>query len=200
MGRLAQGIRVIKGINTIYFIDKSEIPKDKLKQVTYARTMMDYKPPKLEKNRTRVTMGGDRIHCDYDISAPTCSLPTIKLLWNSVLSMTGAKYFIMDISNFYLGPPLAKPEYMRTPMKLMPDEIIEKYNLKKCEHDGWVYIKIVKGIYDFPQAGKNANELLQKRLKMYGYHPVNFKPGLWTHVWRPVKFTLVVDDLGVCKV
>ena len=32
---------------------------------------------------------------------------------------------------------------------------------------------------------------------MYGYHPVQFTPGLWTHVWRPVKFTLVVDDFGV---
>ena len=32
---------------------------------------------------------------------------------------------------------------------------------------------------------------------MFGYHPVQFTPGLWTHVWRPVKFTLVVDDFGV---
>ena len=32
---------------------------------------------------------------------------------------------------------------------------------------------------------------------MYGYHPVQFTPGLWTHVWRPVKFTLVVDGFGV---
>ena len=84
LGRLAQGIREIKGTNTIYFIDKSEIPKDKLKQVTYARIAVDYKPHKLEKNRTRVTVGCIRIHCDYDISATTCSLPIIKLLWNSV--------------------------------------------------------------------------------------------------------------------
>ena len=80
LGRLAQGIRKIKGTNTIYFIDKSEIPKDKLRQVTYARIVVCYKPHKVEKNRTRVTVGGDRIHCDYEISAPTCRLPTIKLL------------------------------------------------------------------------------------------------------------------------
>ena len=97
LGRLVEGIHEIKGTNTIYFIDKSEIPKDKLKQVTYAQIVADYKPHKTEKIRTRVTVGGDRIHCDYDISAPTCSLPTIKLLWNSVLSAPEAKYFIMDI-------------------------------------------------------------------------------------------------------
>ena len=83
---LAQGIREIKRTNTIYIIGKSEISRDKLKQVTYVRIVVDYKPHKLEKNRTKVTVGGDRIHCDYDISTPTCSLPTIKLLWNSVLS------------------------------------------------------------------------------------------------------------------
>ena len=32
---------------------------------------------------------------------------------------------------------------------------------------------------------------------MYEYHPVNFTPGVWTHVLIPVKFTLVVDDFGV---
>ena len=79
----------------------------------------------------------------------------------------------------------------------MPDEIIKEYNLKKFEHNGWIYIKIVKGIYGLPQAGKLANKLLQKRLKRCGYHPTNFTPGLWTHIWRPVKFTLVVDDFGV---
>ena len=112
LGRLSRGICEIKGTNTIYFIDKSEIPKDKLRQVTYARIVVDYKPHKAEKNRTRVTVGADRIHCNYDISTPTCSLPTIKLLSNSVLSSATAKYFTMEISNFDLGSPLGKPEYM----------------------------------------------------------------------------------------
>ena len=125
LGRLTQGIRKIKRTNTIYFIDKSEIPKDELKQVMYARIVVDHKPHKPEENRTRVTVGGDRIHCDYDISAPTCSLPTIKLFWNYVLSMPGGKYFTMDISNFYVGLPLDKLEYMRMPMRLMPEEIVE---------------------------------------------------------------------------
>ena len=30
-----------------------------------------------------------------------------------------------------------------------------------------------------------------------GYHPCQFTPGLWRHVWRPVAFTLVVDDCGI---
>ena len=55
----------------------------------------------------------------------------------------------------------------------------------------------LKGMYGVPQAGQIANDLLNKILARFGYHPTNFTPGLWTHIWRPVKFTLVVDDFGV---
>ena len=100
IGRLAQGIRDIKGTDTIFFIPKYEIPKERLKEVTYARIVVDYKPHKLEKNRSRITAGGDRINCDYNTSAATCILTTIKLNWNSVLSTQDAKYATFDISNF----------------------------------------------------------------------------------------------------
>ena len=83
------------------------------------------------------------------------------------------------------------------PLKIMPPEIMEKYNLRELEADGWVYIKFVKGMYVLPQAGKIANDLLQKRLKEYGYYQCQYTPGLYKHVWRPVTFTLVVDDFGV---
>ena len=33
----------------------------------------------------------------------------------------------------------------------MPDEIVDKYNLKRFEHDGWVYIKIVSSVATRPQ-------------------------------------------------
>ena len=165
LGRLAQGIRDVKGTDTIFFIPKSEIPRDRLKEVTYARIVVDYKPNKLEKNRSRVTVGGDRIHCLFDCGTPTADVPVIKLLWNSTLSTKNAKYMTMDISNFYLGTPMDRPEFMRMPIKIIPPEIIKKYDLTKIESDGWVYIKIVKGMYGLPQAGKIANDLLQKRLK-----------------------------------
>ena len=52
-----------------------------------------------------------------------------------------------------------------------------------------VYLKIVKGMYGLPQAGKIANELLIKRMRTAGYHPCQFTQRLWRHVWRPVTFT-----------
>ena len=52
-------------------------------------------------------------------------------------------------------------------------------------------------MYGFPQAGLLANEILEKRLNKRGYQKSKLVPGFWTHDWRPVQFTLVVDDFGV---
>ena len=65
------------------------------------------------------------------------------------------------------------------------------------EENGCVYVKIVKDMYGLPQAGKIANDLLKKRLYTAGYYPVKFTKGLWRRVWRPITFTLVVDDFGI---
>ena len=52
-------------------------------------------------------------------------------------------------------------------------------------------------MYGLPQAGMLANQLLKRRLAKHGYYEVCHTPGYWWHVWRPIDFTLVVDDFGV---
>ena len=42
-------------------------------------------------------------------------------------------------------------------------------------------------------AGILAQELIETRLKAHGYQQSRFIPGLWTHKWRPICFSLVVD-------
>ena len=60
--------------------------------------------------------------------------------------------------------------------------------------DEWVNVKIVRGMNGLPEAGEISNNNLKKRLDMAGYYSSKFTPGLWRHVWRPITFTLVVDD------
>ena len=112
--------------------------------------MVAYKTHKAYTNISRLRVGGDKITCLYDVSKPTSDLPTIKMFWDSVLSAPGAKYFTLNISNFYLGTPMYRPEYMIIPLKIIPQEIIEKYKLNDIDENGWVYIKIVKGVYGLP--------------------------------------------------
>jgi hypothetical protein len=52
-------------------------------------------------------------------------------------------------------------------------------------------------MYGLPQTGIIAQELLEERLIVAGYRQSKLTPGFWTHDWRPIKITLVVDDFGV---
>jgi hypothetical protein len=78
-----------------------------------------------------------------------------------------------------------------------PEEIVETYNLKVLAVDGWVYIKIRKGMYGLKQAGLLSNQLLQKRLAPFGYYTARHTPGLWLHKSRTIAFFLIVDDFAV---
>ena len=143
-------------------------------------------------------MGGDRINYPGEVATPTAEMLVAKLLFNSVISTKGARFMTMDISNFYLMTPLSRPEYIRVKLSDIPDEIINEYKLKdKATKDGSVYIVANRGMYGLPQSGLLANQLLEKRLNKHGYYQSKLVPGLWSHKWRPVQFTLVVDDFGV---
>ena len=199
VGRLAQGLDgVVDGTDTIDFINKTEIPPDRWKDVTYARIVCNYRPEKADPNRVRITVGGNRINCPDDCSTPTAELLTVKLLLNSVISTPGAKFMTMDISDFYLMTPLKRKEYLRMKLSNMPDAIQNQYNLKElATADGHVYLAVKRGMYGLPMAGILAQELLEKRLNAHGYQQSKFTPGLWTHKWRPICFSLIVDDFGV---
>ena len=196
--RLAQGFDDIEGTNTIHFMSLDEIkniPADRT--VTYARIVVDYRPQKEDPNRVRITVGGNLIDYPGELTTRTAGLTTTKILWNSVLSTPGAKYMCADIKNFYLETPLDRFEYMRMRIALIPEDIIEHYNLRSKEKNGYVYLEIRKGMYGLPQSGILANKLLKKRLATAGYYELPHTPGLWKHVTRPIAFTLVVDDFGI---
>jgi hypothetical protein len=52
-------------------------------------------------------------------------------------------------------------------------------------------------MYDLPQAGIIAQELLEQCLLKAGSTKSKITPGYWKHEWRPISFTLVVDNFGV---
>jgi hypothetical protein len=197
IGRLAQGLKGtdIKGTNTIHFIRHDQLPKDK--KATYLNIVVDYKPNKADPHRVRFTVGGNLIDYPGPVSTPTCDQVTAKLVINSTLSTPGATFHCFDISNFYLGTPMERYEYMRIPTWALPDCIIEEYNLAGLIHNGYVLVEIRRGMYGLPQSGQLAYEQLVRILAPFGYAPVRHTPGLWRHETRPILFSLCVDDFGV---
>jgi hypothetical protein len=194
-GRLFQGIRDIAGTDTCFFFTLTDIPKDR--KITYGKIVCDYKPHKKEKERVRLTVGGDRIDYSGDVATSTADITTFKILINSTLSTEDAAMMMMDIKNYNLGTPLPRFEYMKMLLSCFPEERIQKYNLNDLAVDGWVYIEIRRGMYGLKQAGLLANQLLQTRLTPFGYYPARHTPGLWLHQTRPILFTLVLDDFTV---
>ena len=89
------------------------------------------------------------------------------------------------------------PEYMKMKLKIIPQEIIDQYQLQDLEENGWVYMKIVKGMPGLKQAARLANERLVHHLSPYGYAPVQHTPSLWKHESNGILFALVVDDFGI---
>jgi hypothetical protein len=84
--------------NMIRFIQRSNIPKGR--KVTYGSFVVDIKDHKEEKERTRLTVGGDQIEYPGDKSTRTTGLTTAKILINSVISTLGAKFLVIDINFF----------------------------------------------------------------------------------------------------
>jgi hypothetical protein len=194
MKSTANEINRLYNTNTIRFIKKSNIPKGR--KVTYGSFVVDIKDHKEDKERTRLTVGGDQIEYPGDKSTQTAGLTTAKILINSVISTLGAKFLVIDINIFYLNTPLERFEYMVINLSSLSQETIEKHNLLNLSQDGKVYIEIQKGMYGLPQAGILANELLQRNLAKDGYRPTQHTHGLWTHDTHPISFSLVVDDFG----
>ena len=86
---------------------------------------------------------------------------------------------------------------MKIKLKIIYQEIIDQYQLQDLEKDGWVYMKIVKGMPGLKQAACLANERLVHHLAPYGYAPVHHTPSLWKHESNGILFALVVDYFGM---
>ena len=52
----------VKGTNTIFFVDKADIPEDLWKDVTYGCIAVSYRPENSDPNYMRLAVRGDRVN------------------------------------------------------------------------------------------------------------------------------------------
>ena len=198
-GRLAQGNdNGVHCTNTIDFITRQEVPHGR--EITYATFVLDYRPLKTEPYRVRITVGGDRLTYPFDAGSPAANLLETKIILNSSISDAhrGSRFMSADLKDFFLATPMARDEFMRVKLKYFPPDIRNKYHLDNTvAPDGYVYIRIKKGMYGLKQAALLAYQHLKQCLAPHGYAPVVGTVGLWAHETRPTKFCLCVDDFGI---
>ena len=112
---------MVKGTDTIVFIEKCDVPFDRWRDITYGRICANYRPEKEDPYRIRLTFGGNLINFPGDCGTPTAGMLTVKMLLNSVVSTTDATFMTIDIKKFYLCTPMERPEFMRLKIADMPD-------------------------------------------------------------------------------
>jgi hypothetical protein len=72
LGRLCQGIRDINGTNTCFFVELTNPPKDR--KITYGKIVCEYNPHKKEKERVKLTVGGDRLDYSGEVATSTVDI------------------------------------------------------------------------------------------------------------------------------
>jgi hypothetical protein len=139
--RLAQGKPgVTKATNTIFFRSHNEIRHiPKHRTVTYARIVIDHCLHKEDPNHVRITIGGKFINYPFELTTRTTDMVSLKLLWNSTISTKVARFASDDIKNMYLETPLNRFEYMKMPLSLFPQDIINHYGLN---NKAWKFARV----------------------------------------------------------
>ena len=152
IGRLARGVhpRMMTGSNTVHFIYLSQKPANRT--ATYLRTIANYKPQMEDLFLIRFTVSGNMIDYPGNVATPTTELATVNVHLNSVISDINASYMTVDIKDFYLGTPMNRFEYMRIPVKHIPQDIMQQYNLAGLNVNDHILVEIQKGVYGLSQA------------------------------------------------
>ena len=90
--------RIKNPTNTIWFIKRGDIPRERRKDVTYGSFVCNVQPEKEEQERTRFVVRGDRINYPGEVTAtPTADMLVAKMLFNSVVSTKRARFMTMNI-------------------------------------------------------------------------------------------------------
>jgi hypothetical protein len=82
------------------------------------------------------------------------------------------------------------------PLSVFPEWVKKQYKLDKHAQHGVVYLPMKRVVWGLPQAGILAKKLLRKQLAPHKNYECINTASLWQHKWRPIMFTLVVDDFG----
>jgi hypothetical protein len=123
---------------------------------------------------------------------------TVKIHLNSVISTKGTCYCTIDLNDFYLNTLMVRPEFMRMKLAELPKDFAQIYKLHDlANNNGFISIKIKKGMYGLPQAGILAQEHHKKCLNKHGYCQRPITPGLWRHNFWLISFTLCVDNFDI---
>jgi hypothetical protein len=188
-------LRLIETTKTMDWFDYRLKPSHRTASYYNPQIKVKVAPDGTLNRRVRGTYGGNVTDYTGLRSSWTADMQTVKLLLNATVS-ENANLRTLDIKDFYLGSDLEEPEYMWLTRDQVPHDIVQRYGDRIIWSGDKTLVRITKGLYGLPQAGRLAHEKLTKLLARHGYLPTQ-TPCLFEHQSNGVTFTLVVDDFLV---
>ena len=73
----------------------------------------------------------------------------------------------MDVKYFYVNNYMNRSEYIMIQIYMIPQEFVDKYNLKEKYHNRCIFVWVTKGMYGLPQSGRKAHDDLVQHLEPY---------------------------------
>ena len=188
-------LRLLEKTGTMMWMDPASKPSDRVASYYNPQVKVKIKDGVLQR-RVRGTYGGNITDYTGDRSALTADMQTFKLLCNAVVS-EGADFMTADISDYYLGSDLERDEFMWLTRAQVPADICARYGDRIIWHDQRTMVRIVKGLFGLPQAGRLAADKLTTLLLKHGYYKAPHTACLFRHHTLDIAFCLVVDDFAI---
>ena len=192
-------VRLVSVRNTMHFIKKSQIPRDRLVSYYNPRCNRKWKNG-VNIFRVRGTYGGNISDYSGDTAAYTADMATVKILLNKTVSDTSRKWMTADITDMYLHTTdMERPEYMFIDLVNIPQQTFDHFNLSQFikKGDKSIAVEVTGGMYGLPQAGILAQQQLVTHLENHGYKQCKNTVCLFRHESKGIEFSLIVDDFGI---
>ena len=199
MANEAEFIRHLEEFKSMKFVKADTVPHGTKFSLWHPSPSIKTDADGDEKYRVRGCMNPNPTGRSYeDVAALTAALLNVKIILNVNVSEDRI-WSTADIKDFYLHSGLIFPEYMRIPLRMIPDSIKQKYQLDllypaPAEH---AIVLVTGAIFGHPQSGKIAQDELLPHLFAAGYAPIKDMPMCFSDADGSTRFCLVVDDFGI---
>ena len=158
LGRCTNGVNNNSlGQNYFHFIHYTNMPPGIIP--TYGKQYCTIYPIKAETHRTHLVVGSNKFSYDGLVTSPTTEQPLAKLMINSTLSTSNAKFGTLDIKDIFLMTRFSfknDHSHMKLAVKHILQIIIDNYNLTPLIHNSYVYYEITGRIYGLLHAARLA--------------------------------------------
>jgi hypothetical protein len=148
------------------------------------------------KAKVRGVCDGSDLTQDGPVSAETADIDVVKAHWHACLAR-GWLRATADLTAFYVGSPMQKEEWMAVRLDQLPAEVAADASVRSLARGGRLLVRVDKGIYGLPQAGRLARDRLVAHLAKAGYSEAPHVPSLFSHTDGRILFVLTVDDFDI---